>query len=87
MTVNELIEQLKNLPKEVRERPIMDGNPNNEYWLADLRAISVAKVVVSGDGACNMYAPVLSDEENIEELEDRYDMSMHVEHRALAFFN
>lgn len=54
MTVNELIEQLKNLPKEVRERPIMDGNPNNEYWLADLRAISVAKVVVSGDGACNM---------------------------------
>lgn len=64
-----------------------DGNPNNEYWLADLRAISVAKVVVSGDGACNMYDPVLSDEENIEELEDRYDMSMHVEHRALAFFN
>lgn len=54
MTVNELIEQLKNLPKEVRERPIMDGNPN---------------------------------EENIEELENRYDMSMHVEHRALAFFN
>lgn len=87
MTVNELIEQLKNLPKEVRERPIMDGNPNNEYWLADLRAISVAKVVVSGDGACNTYDPVLSDEENIEELEDRYDMSMHVEHRALAFFN
>lgn len=87
MTVNELIEQLKNLPKEVRERPIMDGNPNNEYWLADLRAISVAKVVVSGDGVCNMYDPVLSDEENIEELEDRYDMSMHVEHRALAFFN
>lgn len=63
MTVNELIEQLKNLPKEVRERPIMDGNPNDEYWLADLRAISVAKVVVSGDGACNMYDPVLSDEE------------------------
>lgn len=87
MTVNELIEQLKNLPKEVRERPIMDGNPNNEYWLADLRAISVAKVVVSGDGACKQYDPVLSDEENIEELEDRYDMSMHVEHRALAFFN
>lgn len=87
MTVNELIEQLKNLPKEVRERPIMDGNPNNEYRLADLRAISVAKVVVSGDGVCNMYDPVLSDEENIEELEDRYDMSMHVEHRALAFFN
>ena len=87
MTVNELIEQLKNLPKEVRERPIMDGNPNDEYWLADLRAISVAKVVVSGDGGCNMYDPVLSDEENIEELENRYDMSMHVEHRALAFFN
>lgn len=87
MTINELIEQLKNLPKEVRERPIMDGNPNDEYWLADLRAISVAKVVVSGDGACNMYDPVLSDEENIEELENRYDMSMHVEHRALAFFN
>lgn len=87
MTVNELIKQLKNLPEEVRERPIMDGNPNDEYWLADLRAISVAKVVVSGDGVCNMYDPVLSDEENIEELEDRYDMSMHVEHRALAFFN
>ena len=87
MTVNELIKQLKNLPEEVRERPIMDGNPNDEYWLADLRAISVAKVVVSGDGACNMYDPVLSDEENIEELENRYDMSMHVEHRALAFFN
>ena len=49
MTVNELIEQLKNLPKEVRERPIMDGNPNDEYWLSDLRAISVAKVVVSGE--------------------------------------
>lgn len=30
MTVNELIEQLKNLPKEVRERPIMDGNPNSQ---------------------------------------------------------
>lgn len=87
MTVNELIEQLKNLPKEVRERPIMDGNPNDEYWLADLRAISVAKVVVSSDGTCNMYDPVLSDEENIEELENRYDMPMHVEHRALAFFN
>lgn len=87
MTVNELIEQLKNLPKEVRERPIMDGNPNNEYWLADLRAISVAKVVVSGDGACNMYDPVLSDEENIEELENRYGMSARIERRVLAFFD
>lgn len=87
MTVNELIEQLKNLPKEVRKRPIMDSNPNDEYRLADLRAISVDKVVVSGDGACNMYDPVLSDEENIEELENRYDISARIERRALAFFD
>lgn len=87
MTIDELIERLKALPKDVRRRPLMDGDPNNEYWLADLRAISVAKVVVSGDGACNMYDPVLSDEENIEELENRYDISAHIERRALAFFD
>lgn len=87
MNVNELIKQLRKLPKEVREQPIMDGKPNVGYRLAGLHAISAAKVIVSDDGACNMYDPVLSDEENIEELENRYDMPMHVEHRALAFFN
>ena len=31
MNVNELIEQLRKLPKEVREQPIMDGKPNVGY--------------------------------------------------------
>lgn len=33
MNVNELIEQLRKLPKEVREQPIMDGKPNVGYRL------------------------------------------------------
>lgn len=87
MTVNELIEQLKKLPKEVRERPIMDGKPNVGYRLAGLYAISAAKVIVSDDGVCNVYDPELSDEGNVTELENRYGMPMHVEHRVLAFFD
>jgi hypothetical protein len=33
-----------------------------------------------------MYDPELSDEGNVTELENRYDMPMHVERRVLAFF-
>lgn len=86
MTVNELIRQLQNLPKDVRNRPVMDGEPNVEYWLARLEHISVAKVIVASDGACAMVDPELSDEENVAEMEARYNMPMHVEQRVLTFF-
>lgn len=86
MTVNELIQQLQNLPKDVRKRPIMDSEPNVEDWLARLEHISVAKVIVDSDGACAMVDPELTDEENVTEMEARYNVPMHVEQRVLTFF-
>lgn len=34
MTIDELIERLKALPKDVRRRPLMDGKPAVGYRLA-----------------------------------------------------
>lgn len=87
MTVNELIEQLKNLPKEVRERPIMDGNPAVGYRLAPLERISVERVLTAEDGFYGMTDPELTDAENVAEAGGRYGMSTRIERRALAFFD
>lgn len=87
MTINELIEQLKALPKDVRRRPLMDGRPAVGYRLAPLERISVERVLTAEDGFCGMTDPELTDAENVAEAGDRYGMSARIEHRALAFFN
>lgn len=38
MTIDELIERLKALPKDVRRRPLMDGKPAVGYRLAPLKS-------------------------------------------------
>lgn len=87
MTINELIERLKALPKDVRRRPLMDGKPAVGYRLAPLDHISVEKVLASNDGFCGMTDPELTDAENVAEAGDRYGMSARIERRALAFFD
>lgn len=67
MTINELIERLKALPKDVRRRPLMDGKPAVGYRLAPLDHISVEKVLASNDGFCGMTDPELTDAENVAE--------------------
>lgn len=86
-TIDELIERLKALPKDVRRRPLMDGKPNVGYRLAPLDRIHIEKVLVSGDGSCGMTDPGLTDAENVVEAEGRYGTSTHIERRALAFFD
>lgn len=86
MTIDELIERLKALPKDVRRRPLMDGKPAVGYRLAPLDHISVEKVLASNDGFCDMTDPELTDAE-IVEAGDRYGMSARIERRALAFFD
>jgi hypothetical protein len=61
MTIDELIERLKALPKDVRRRPLMDGKPAVGYRLAPLSHISVEKVLTSNDGLCGMTASELPD--------------------------
>lgn len=87
MTIDELIERLKALPKDVRRRPLMDGKPAVEYRLAPLDHISVEKILASNDGSCGMTDPELTDAENVAEAGDRYGMSARIERRALAFFD
>lgn len=87
MTIDELIERLKALPKDVRRHPLMDGKPAVGYRLAPLDRIHVEKVLVSGDGSCGMTDPGLTDAENVAEIGDRYGASTHIERRALAFFD
>ena len=87
MTIDELIERLKALPKDVRRRPLMDGKPAVGYRLAPLDHISVEKVLASNDGFCGMTDPKLTDAENVAEAGDRYGMSARIERRALAFFD
>ena len=87
MTIDELIERLKVLPKDVRRRPLMDGKPVVGYRLAPLDHISVEKVLASNDGFCGMTDPELTDAENVAEAGDRYGMSTRIERRALAFFD
>lgn len=87
MTIDELIERLKALPKDVRRHPLMDGKPVVGYRLAPLDRIHVEKVLVSGDGSCGMTDPGLTDAENVTEAGDRYGASTHIERRALAFFD
>ena len=87
MTIDELIERLKALPKDVRRRPLMDGKPAVGYRLAPLDHISVEKVLASNDGFCDMTDPELTDAENVVEAGDRYGMSARIERRALAFFD
>ena len=86
-TIDELIERLKALPKDVRRRPLMDGKPAVGYRLAPLDHISVEKVLASNDGFCGMTDPELTDAENVAEAGDRYGMSARIERRALAFFD
>lgn len=85
MTIDELIEQLKALPKDVRKHPLVDGRPAVGYRLA-LERISVERVLTAEDGFCGMTDPALTDAENVAEAEDRYGMSTRIERRALAFF-
>lgn len=87
MTIDELIKQLKALPKDVRRRPLMDGKPAVGYRLAPLDRIHVEKVLVSGDGSCGMTDPELTDAKNVAEAENRYGIPAHIERRALAFFD
>lgn len=87
MTIDELIERLKALPKDVRRRPLMDGKPAVGYRLAPLGHIRVEKVLASNDGFCGMTDPGLTDAENVVEAGDRYGMSTRIERRALAFFD
>lgn len=87
MTIDELIKQLKALPKDVRRHPLMDGKPVVGYRLAPLDRIHVEKVLVSDDGFCGMTDPELTDAENVAEAGDRCGMSARIEHRALAFFD
>lgn len=86
MNINDIIKQLQALPKSVRERPLMDGEPIVGYWLAPFARITVDKVIVMADGSVQMADPELSDEENIAEVSD-YDPPAHVERRALAFID
>ena len=86
MTIDELIKQLKALPKSVRERPLMDGEPTSDYWLAPVVRIAVDKVIVMADGSVQMADPELSDEDNIAEVSD-YDQPARIENRALAFID
>lgn len=87
MTIDELIEQLKALPKDVRRRPLMNGRPAVGYRLAPLERISVERVLTAEDGFCGMTDPELTDAENVAEAGDRYGMSTRIERRALAFFD
>lgn len=87
MTINELIEQLKALPKDVRKHPLVDGRPAVGYRLAPLERISVERVLTAEDGFCGMTDPELTDVENVVEAGDRYGMSTRIERRALAFFD
>lgn len=87
MTIDELIERLKALPKDVRRRPLMDGRPAVGYRLAPLDHISVEKILTSNDGFCGMADPELTDEKNIAEHESRYGKPVHIERRALALFD
>ena len=87
MTIDELIERLKALPKDVRRRPLMDGKPAVGYRFAPLDHISVEKVLASNDGFCGMTDPELTDVENVAEAGGRYGMSARIERRALAFFD
>lgn len=87
MTIDELIERLKALPKDVRRRPLMDGKPAVGYRLAPLDHISVEKVLAAEDESCGMADPELTDAENVVEAGDRYGMSTRIERRALAFFD
>lgn len=87
MTIDELIEQLKALPKDVRKHPLVDGRPAVGYRLAPLERISVERVLTAEDGFCGMTDPELTDAENVAEAGNRYDMSARIERRALAFFD
>lgn len=87
MTIDELIERLKALPKDVCRRPLMDGKPAMGYRLAPLDRIHVEKVLAADDGFCGMTDPELTDAENVAEAGDRYGMSARIERRALAFFD
>lgn len=84
MSINDIIKQLQALPKDVRKRPLMDGEPSADYWLAPFARITVDKVIVMADGSVQMADPELSDKENINDVSD-YDQPAHVEERALAF--
>lgn len=87
MTIDELIERLKALPKDVRKHPLVDGKPAVGYRLAPLERISVERVLTAEDGFCGMTDPELTDVENVAEAGDRYGMSTRIERRALAFFD
>lgn len=87
MTINELIEQLKALPKDVRKHPLVDGRPAVGYRLAPLERISVERVLTAEDESCGMADPELTDAENVAEAGNRYGMSTRIERRALAFFD
>lgn len=87
MTIDELIKRLKALPKDVRRRPLMDGKAAVGYRLAPLSHISVEKVLAAEDGSCGMADPELTNEKNIAEHEGRYGKPVHIERRALAFFD
>lgn len=87
MTIDELIEQLKALPKDVRKHPLVDGRPAVGYRLAPLERISVERVLTAEDGFYGMTDPELTDAENVAEAGDRYGMSTRIERRALAFFD
>lgn len=87
MTIDELIEQLKALPKDVRKHPLVDGRPAVGYRLAPLERISVERVLTAEDGFYGMTDPELTDAENVVEAGDRCGMSTRIERRALAFFD
>lgn len=83
MTVNELIEQLQALPEDVRDRPLMDGEPVNGDWLAPYSRIVVDKVIVTANGSVLMVDPELSDKENLDDMEE-FDRPARIEERAFA---
>ena len=87
MTVDELIEQLRNLPKDVCRRPIMvEDFVDDGERLLDLSQLTVNEYIVGdigdGDPVCLFTDSKLALEEDMRENERRWDMPMHAERRA-----
>lgn len=83
MTVDELIEQLRNLPEDVRRHPIMSDDGER---LLDFGQLTVSEYIVGdigdGDPVCLFTDPELELEEDMRENERRWDMPMHAERRV-----
>lgn len=82
MTIDELIERLKALPKDVRRRPLMDGKPAVGYRLAPLSHISVEKVLAAEDESCVIPDPDRDPDEDLKAEAGEWGMPLQRELRA-----